>query len=144
MCEDPVSDVDKSHIVEYVAPKGPKDSTPADTTDKAHVPNYVAPKGPKDPYEGGMDRSHVRSVYVSPEGPKDPNEGGMDTGHIKQLYVSPLPDPADEPPPDPAVVERERIAREVAEHAELVRRIQEEDRKRAAKSVEPTSIEGQD
>lgn len=122
MCEDPVSDEqDKSHVREYVSPEGPRDGTSPNELDKSHVPNYVSPKGPRDEHS--------------------PDE--LDKGHIRELYVTPLPDPEDEPQPDPQQVERERILREVAEHAALVRRLQDEDRKRAAKSAEPNK-EGRD
>lgn len=114
------TETDKSHIRQlYVAPAGREDVTPPGETDKSHISRYVAPSGPKDP-------------------------GGMDRGHIKALYVTPVPDPEDEPEPDPVLVARLERDRELAAHAELVRQAREQDRKRAAKSVEPTSNEGQD
>lgn len=95
----------------------------------------------ENPYE--VDKGHVTD-YVSPEGPKDLTPPGeVDKSHVK-FYVSPVPEPEEEPEPDPAQLARQAHEKELRAHEELVRRMQEEDRKRAAKSVEPTSIEGQD
>lgn len=81
---------------------------------------------------------------------------GIGKGHVTP-YVTPIPEPEDEPEPDPEEVARLLREKERSEHAEFCRldreksrRWQEEqrallkDRKRAAKSVEPTSNEGQD
>lgn len=117
----------------------------SDEVDRAHVPNYVSPGGPLDDTPPGvLDHSYI-VPYVSPGGPPDDTPPGeLYKGYIKSLYVSPVPDAEDEPEPDPEQVRKEAYAKELRAHAELVRRMQEEDRKRAAKSVEPTSIEGQD
>lgn len=117
----------------------------SDELDRSHVPDYVSPEGPKDLTPPSvLDRSYL-VPYVSPSGPKDETPPGvLDHGYIKELYVSPIPEPEAEPEPDPEQLARETRIKELREHAELVQRMQEEDRKRAAKSVEPTSIEGQD
>lgn len=116
-------EIDKSHITrEYVAPlPGEPEEQPADGIDKAHITNYVSPRGPKERLSA--------------------NE--LDRGHLGALYVAPLPDPEDEPVPDPAVTARLAIEKEFREHAELVARERELDRKRAAKSADPGN-EGQD
>jgi hypothetical protein len=63
----------------------------------------------------------------------------MDRGHIK-LYVPPDTEPEPEPEPTPQELAAAQQAKELREHAELVRRIQEE---RAAKLADPNN-EGQD
>lgn len=101
-----MSEADKGHVKEYDPPSGGDGDGSPHVADRSHVTPYTPPTVPKEPYTGPMDRGHVRE------------------------YVAPVPDPADESPPTPEEIEARRRAKEIEDHAALVRKLQAEDRRK--------------